>query len=48
MKGIQIKDVDFIETDNDGAIVVTLKDGTKYTFPGTMALVFQNDRIVIG
>ena len=45
---IEIADVDFIETDNNGAINITLKKGTTYVVPVAMALVFQGSQIVIG
>ena len=45
---INIADVDFIETNNVGQIVITMKNTNSWIVPITMALVFQNDKIVIG
>lgn len=45
---ISLAEIDFMETDNEGRIVVTLKNGTDYIVPVTMALVFQNNQIVVG
>ena len=43
-----IADVEFIETDNDGQINVTMQNGTTWVVPITMTLVFIGSHIVIG
>lgn len=48
MQRFNIRDIDFIETNNIGQIVITFKDGSNFTLRITQAINFSKDVIIVG